>query len=313
MRVERDARYAAVAVFALAAIAAAFAFVWWYSGRADRRVYETYEIYFEGSVSGLAQGSPVRYLGVDVGRVRRLSVARDDPGRVKVVAEVDSAAPLSGATRARLGLLGLTGLLYIDLQLDPEADPDAVLAQGVNHPVIPARKGDIEAFLERLPDLVTHVGEVMTRIEKLLDDRNLQAVGESLANVRDATAELPALSRDAAALTAELRVAAAQATALTRQLNALAADSRPDTEAVIRNGRVAAEKLATAASSLERILTANEAALSGAAGQGALELQQLLLDLQSATSEVRSLARSLRERPSSLLRDAPEGGVEIAP
>ena len=310
---ERDARYAAVAVFALAAIAAAFAFVWWYTGRADRRVYENYEIYFEGSVSGLAQGSPVRYLGVDVGRVKRLSVARDDPGRVKVVAEVDADAPLSGATRARLGLLGLTGLLYIDLQLDPEADPAAVLVQGNAYPVIPARKGDIEAFLERLPDLVTRVSEVMTRIEKLLDDRNLQAVGDSLANIRDATEEMPALSRDAAALIAELRVAAAQTTALTRQLNAVAESSRPDAEAAIENGRVAAEKLATAAASIERILTANEAALAGAAGQGALELQQLLLDLQDASSEVRSLARTLRERPSSLLRDAPEGGVEIAP
>lgn len=310
---ERDARYAAVAIFALAAIVAAFAFVWWYSGRADRRVYENYEIYFEGSVSGLAQGSPVRYLGVDVGRVRRLSVARNDPGRVKVLAEVDSAAPLSGATRARLGLLGLTGLLYIDLQLDPEADPDQALVQGVHYPVIPARKGDIEAFLERLPDLVTHVGEVMTRIEKLLDEQNVQAVGESLANLRGATAELPALSRNAAALTAELRVAAAQVTTLTRQLTALAEESRPDAEAAIASGRVAAEKLATAAASLERIMTANEAALAGAAGQGATELQQLLLDLRDASAEVRSLAQALRERPSSLLREAPERGVEIAP
>jgi phospholipid/cholesterol/gamma-HCH transport system substrate-binding protein len=67
---ERDAKYAAVAVFALLAVAAAFAFVWWYSGRGDRRDYESYEIYFNGSVSGLARASPVRYLGVDVGRVR---------------------------------------------------------------------------------------------------------------------------------------------------------------------------------------------------------------------------------------------------
>jgi phospholipid/cholesterol/gamma-HCH transport system substrate-binding protein len=310
--VERDARYAAVAVFALAAIAAAFAFVWWYSGRADRRVYENYEIYFEGSVSGLAQGSPVRYLGVDVGRVRQLSVARADPGRVKVMAEVDSAAPLSGATRARLGLLGLTGLLYIDLQLDPEADPDQALVRGESYPVIPARKGDIEAFLERLPDLVTHAGSVMARIEALLDDENVQAVGDSLNDIREATAGLPALSREAAALTAELREAA-ETTALTRRLNDLSANSQPAAEAALASGRIAAEKLASAASSLERILTVNEAALAGAAGQGATELQQLLLDLRDASAEVRSLAQALRERPSSLLRESPERGVEITP
>jgi len=311
--VERDARYAAVAIFALAAIVAAFAFVWWYSGRADRRVYENYEIYFEGSVSGLAQGSPVRYLGVDVGRVRRLSVARDDPGRVKVLTEVDAAAPLSGATRARLGLLGLTGLLFIDLQLDPEADPDAALEQGVHYPVIPARKSGIDAFVERLPDLVTQVSEALTRIEKLLDEKNIQAVGDSLSDIRTATAELPALAQDAAALTAELRVAAAETTALTRRLNALAEKSGPATEAALESGRIAAEKLATAAGSLERIMTANEAALSRAAGNGTAELQQLLIDMRDASAEVRALAQALRERPSSLLRAAPERGVEIAP
>ncbi len=138
---ERDAKYAAVAAFALLAIAAAVAFVWWYSGSGERRDFVRYEIYFDGSVSGLAKGSPVRYLGVDVGRVRNLAIARDNPSRVRVMAEIDSEAPISGATRARLGLLGLTGLLYIDLQQDPEADPARVLAEGQRYPVIPVAQG----------------------------------------------------------------------------------------------------------------------------------------------------------------------------
>jgi phospholipid/cholesterol/gamma-HCH transport system substrate-binding protein len=310
--VERDARYAAVAVFALAALAAAFAFVWWYSGKGDRRSYERYEIYFDGSVSGLSQGSPVRYLGVDVGRVRNLSVARRDPGRVKVVVEVDSEAPLSGATRARLGLLGLTGLLYIDLQLDPEVDPSRTLENGENYPLILSRKGDIEAFLERLPDLIGHAGTVMTRVEALLADDNLRAVDDSLRNVREASAELPGLMRNAAALAADLRTTAAEATALTQRLNAVAAGSQSGLEGTLKSAQVASEKLARTADSLERIVAGNEAALSGLAGPGAVELQQLVLDVRDASAEVRALARSLRENPSSLLREAKEQGVEIA-
>jgi len=309
--VERDARYAAVTLFALAAIAAAFAFVWWYSGKGDRRTYERYEIYFEGSVSGLSQGSPVRYLGVDVGRVRNLSVARGDPGRVKVVAEVDSEAPLSGATRARLGLLGLTGLLYIDLQFDPDVDPARPLEQGESYPVILSRKGDIEAFLERLPDLIGHAGEVIVRVEALLADDNLQAVGDSLRNVREASDELPGLMRDAAGLAAELRTTAAEATALAQQMNALAAGSQAGLAGTLQGAQVAAEKLARTAESLERVVAGNEAALSGLAGSGAVELQQLVLDVRDASAEVRALARSLRDNPSSLLREAKEQGVEI--
>ena len=309
---ERDARYAAVALFALAAVAAAVAFVWWYSGQGDRRVYERYEIHFDGSVSGLAQGSPVRYLGVDVGRVENLSVSRRDPGRVRVVAEIDSEAPLSGATRARLGLLGLTGLLYIDLQLDPDANAATPLAQGEKYAVIPARKGDIEAFLEKLPDLVGHAGAVMARIESLLGDDNLASVSDSLRNLREASAELPAISRDTAALTTELRRTAVEVTTLAQRMQSIASNSQPALEASLAGTRSAAERLARIAESLERIVAGNEAVLAGFAGSGVADLQQLVVDVREASVEVRALARALRDQPASLLRESRESGVEIA-
>jgi phospholipid/cholesterol/gamma-HCH transport system substrate-binding protein len=285
--------------------------VWWYTGRGDQRSFEAYEIYFEGSVSGLAQGSPVRYLGVDVGRVRTLSVTRADPGRVKVVAEVDSETPVSGATRARLGLLGLTGLLFIDLQLDPEENPARLLTRGEQYPVIQARKGDIEAFLERLPDLVARAGAVMERVELLLGDGNIASIEGTLADLRKASAALPGLSRDAAALVQDLRVVAGQSVELTQRMNGLAESSQPGLEATLASSRVAAEKLANTAASLERIVARNEAALSGAAGSGMVEMQQLVIDLRDVSNEVRALARGLRAQPSSLLRGVPDGGVEL--
>jgi phospholipid/cholesterol/gamma-HCH transport system substrate-binding protein len=310
---ERDAKYATVAAFALLVIAAAFAFVWWYSGRGDTREYGRYEIYFEGSVSGLSQGSPVRYLGVDVGRVATLAVNRDDPGRVKVVTEIDSATPLSGATRARLGLLGLTGLLYIDLQVDPDASATQALARGDEYPVIESRKGNIEAFLAGLPDFVGKAGAVMARIETLLGDENLQAVGESLRNIRDTSAEMPQLVRGATEVATELRGTAEDLSALAQRLSGVAASSQPQLEASLASLRVATEKLAKTAESLDRIVAGNEATLDALAGSGAAELQQVLVDVRDASAEFQALARTLRERPSSIVREPRESGVEIAP
>jgi hypothetical protein len=76
--------------------------------------------------------------------------------------------------------------------------------------------------------------------------------------------------------------------------------------------QAASEKLGRTAESLERIVVGNEAALGGLAGSGAAELQQLVFDVRDASAEVRALARTLRERPSSLLRESKEQGVEIA-
>jgi phospholipid/cholesterol/gamma-HCH transport system substrate-binding protein len=310
---ERDAKYAAVAVFAMLAIAAAVVFVWWYSDRGERRDFVRYEIYFDGSVSGLARGSPVRYLGVDVGRVRSLSIARDNPSRVRVMAEVDSETPISGATRARLGLLGLTGLLYIDLQQDPEADPARVLGEGQRYPVILSRKGDIEAFVERLPDLLGDTARLVERVEGLLTDQNLQAVSTALTNVETASRDLPAITRSAAELAAELRTTSAEVSALARKVHAVADTAGPQVEASLAGVRATAEKMSRTADSLERIVAGNEASLAQFAGSGVADLQALAVDLRGTSEEVRALARGLRDRPSSLLIEQKESGMEIPP
>jgi phospholipid/cholesterol/gamma-HCH transport system substrate-binding protein len=310
---ERDAKYAAVAAFALLAIAAAVAFVWWYSGRGDRRDYVRYEVYFDGSVSGLSRGSPVRYLGVDVGRVRNLSVERDNPSRVRVITEIDSEAPVNGATEARLGLLGLTGLLYIDLQQDTARKADRPLDAGRNFPVIPSRKGDIEATVEKLPDLLGRAAAVVERLEVLLSDRNLESVSTTLANVTSASTELPGIAREAAVLATELRGTSAEVNGLARQLRGVAERSAPELEASLASVRATADKLSRTAESLDRIVVGNEATLARFAGSGVDDLQALVGDLRGASEEIRGLARDLRERPSSLVVEPRQGGLEIPP
>lgn len=308
---ERDAKYATVALFTLGCVLAAVAFVWWYSGRGDRRDYDTYEIYFEGTVSGLSKGSPVRYLGVDVGRVTSLKVDKNDPRRVKIVADIDSTAPVSGATQAKLGLLGLTGLLYIDLEQDPSAPGIKRFAQGEKYPVIASRKGTIEASVERLPQILGQASEIMARIERVLADENVRSLGATLAHIEQASAQLPETMTDLRALTADLRSVSTQTLELTGRLNGTLAQANPELVAVLANARVASEKLARAADGLDGLFNGNDGALGRSAGVSVAELQQLMIDARDASAEVRSLARELRERPSSLLLQPAPSGVEM--
>ncbi len=308
---ERDAKYATIALFALACVAAAVAFIWWYSGRGDQRDYQTYEIYFQGTVSGLSKGSPVRYLGVDVGRVTYLGVDKADPGQVKVISDIDSSAPISGGTLAKLGLLGLTGLLYIDLQQNPDTSGTKALQQGTQYPVIPSRKSSIEASIERLPEILGQATEVLARIEHVLSDENVHSVGATLAHLEQASADLPAMTAEARALATELREISSSTLELTNRLNQTLGKAQPDFEATLANARVASDNLARTADSLNRLLNQNEGGLGKAAGASVAELQQLVIDARSASNEVRELARTLRERPSSVLFEPKAAGVEI--
>ena len=131
---DRDANYVAVGAFVLLVIAMAVSFVFWYTDQQDKRTYQRYEIYFPGSVSGLTAGSPVRYLGVDVGKVVRIGLDPQQRKTVQVIADIDSTAPIDDRTRASLSLQGVTGLLFIDLEQDPKAESTGALAQGQRYP-----------------------------------------------------------------------------------------------------------------------------------------------------------------------------------
>ena len=97
---EREANCTAVGAFVLLIVTMAGLFVYWYAGSSDNRDYRRYEIYFEGSVSGLNRGSTVRYLGVEVGRVVTIRIDKRAADRVQVIADIDSATPISSDTLA---------------------------------------------------------------------------------------------------------------------------------------------------------------------------------------------------------------------
>ena len=112
---ERSANYAAVGAFVLLVSLIGALFVYWYSDTREHRNYNRYEVYFDGTVSGLECGAAVRYFGVGVGRVVEMRIDPRDSSRVMVIVDIDASTPVSDMTVAELSLQGVTGLLSIDL------------------------------------------------------------------------------------------------------------------------------------------------------------------------------------------------------
>src|SRR5690242_3083146 len=202
---EREANYAAVGAFVLLVALIGALFVYWYSDTREHRVFRRYEIYFDGSVSGLERGAAVRYLGVGVGRVQLMRIDPRDAGRVQVIVDIDSSTPISDRTLAELQLQGVTGLLYIDLQQIKANGPLPPPVPGINYPVIRSTRSRFDVFLARLPDVLASAGELVDRASRALSDQNIAAISRSLNNIDKATAGLPQTLRDVNALIAELR------------------------------------------------------------------------------------------------------------
>ena len=310
---EREANYVAVGAFILLVMAMAVAFVLWYTDANDQRDYDVYEIYFTGSVSGLDRGSPVRYLGVDVGRVRRLSIDRRDASRIVAVVEIDQEAPISSATRASLGLQGVTGLLYVDLKEVPNVNKAVPLAMGERYPVIESIASNFDVFLSSLPELMGRANELLARIGRVFSDENLAGLSDTVKSLRAASVGLPQTSQNITKLVDEMRGTVKEINGAAVALRGISEDARPEVKVALERLTETANNLAQASERMDRFTQKSEAQLGDFSEQGLFELERLVRETRSAAREFRDLSRSLRENPSQILYEPPPSGVEIPP
>jgi phospholipid/cholesterol/gamma-HCH transport system substrate-binding protein len=290
----------------------ALSFVFWYTDQNDKRSYQRYEIYFKGTVSGLTAGSPVRYLGVDVGKVARILIDPQQRNRVEVIADIDSTTPLDARTQASLSLQGITGLLFIDLEQDPKATAPGVLAQGLEYPVIRSAPSDFDVLLSSLPALTTHLVELVDRFNQVFSDENVRAFKSTLDNARLASERLPGTLREVQDLMVEVRHATEQVQGAAADLRGIEAQAAPEVGSAIANIRHVSDNLSKTSDQLERFIADNEPGVSRFTRQSLPEFEQLLRESRQAARDFRDLSISLKQNPSQLLYEPNYRGVEVA-
>lgn len=310
---DRDPNYVAVGAFVLLVIAMGISFIFWYTDQQERHSYERYEIYFQGSVSGLSAGSPVRYLGVDVGKIQRISLDPQQRKRVQVIAEVDSTAPIDSATRASLSLQGITGLLFIDLEEDSRASSQGELPHGQKYPVIASSQSNIDVLLESLPNLTTHMVDLVDRLTQVFSDENVKTFSATLANAKATSERLPGALKEVQELIGDARRATQEIQGTAAEFRGIVQHSGPDLETAFANVRQVSESLQRTSERLDHFVADNEPGLSRFTRQSLPEFEQLLRESRQAARDFRDLSRSLKQNPSQLIYESNYRGVEVPP
>ena len=121
----------------------------------------TYVTYFDESVQGLQADSAVKYRGVEIGKVKSIKVA-PDYRLIEVAMKIDLSADLQYNTTAQLRTLGITGIVFIELDRlktnDSSSSP--IINFKTVHPVIPSRPSDISRFLSDTDALMQNIKEI---------------------------------------------------------------------------------------------------------------------------------------------------------
>ncbi|HTY92305.1 MAG TPA: MlaD family protein [Steroidobacteraceae bacterium] len=310
---EREANYAAVGAFVLLVVAMAGLFVYWYTDARGHRDFTRYEVYFDGSVSGLTQGAAVRYLGVNVGRVVSMYIDHRNPSRVQVIVDIDSATPVSEESVAELSQQGVTGVLFIDLLREAGNKQLLAAVPSERYPVIRSAKSNIDLLLASLPGMVGRATEVLSRADLLLDDANLTSIAHTLANLDATSRGLPGTITDLRALIADLHATSAEFRATATSVRGVTDAAGPQLRDAVEHIATVTARLSDATANLDQMIRENRGDVRAFTRDSLPELERLLGDSRAAVSEVRDLAHSLHENPSQLLFEKPDQGVLIPP
>ncbi|MDO9116810.1 MAG: MlaD family protein [Nitrospira sp.] len=144
-------------------------------GKTDYRgVNDRYEAFMRESVAGLSVDSTVKYRGVDVGRVKAITLNQSNPEEVLLTLDIARGTPIKTDTIAVLETQGLTGLATINLTGGSRDAPPLQAEPGQEYPVIKTGPSLFFRLDEGMSRLLSEKG-----LAKLLTDLDVLVKGAS--------------------------------------------------------------------------------------------------------------------------------------
>jgi phospholipid/cholesterol/gamma-HCH transport system substrate-binding protein len=266
----------------------------------DTGIRHTYEISTRETITGLQEQAPVRFRGVDVGKVGTIGFDPKVRGNVLVRILVDRDTPLTKESFATLSHQGVTGLAFIQLD-DTSKNAPPLLPDDANPPRIPLKPGLLARLEERGEVLLTRVEEVTTRVNRMLGDENQKRFSNALDSFGTAAESASVLARRLDQTVAkQLDPALAEATATMKGVQ----------KSVEQIGRTAdefgktAQRLNAKDGPIDRIAEGTDALSAAAENFSNSTLPRLNRATDDASRSIRILGRTMNnisENPQSLI------------
>ena len=283
--------------------------LWLASGGAFQKKYDLYQAIEDESVAGLNLNAPVKYSGVDVGKVRGIRLDPSNPERVNLLFAIERGTPIKVDTIAMLKTQGLTGITYVELSGGVKGSPPLRAIAGARYPVI-RTKPSLSARLENiLTNVLAKLDSTSTNINAILSDENRAAFKNALADIAT-LARTFAARKDTidAGIThaGQTLENTAQATA---QIGPLIDRLSRSANAVEKMGNEVAN---TSVSAGKTIDTAG-ASVKRFSAETLPELERLLGELSVLSASLRRLSEQTERNPAGLLfgrKPVPEGPGE---
>lgn len=327
---ETRINYVAVGLFVIVLATLWVAASIWLMFGNPRANYEEYVSYFTESVSGLVVDAPVNYRGVQVGKVKDISLSPDNPERVQLLLDIRRDAPVKTDTKATLRSQGLTGLYYVELIGGSKEAPSLAPRPGGGPPEIPSEPSLFMRLDQAVTGLLDNLDKVSDRLSVLLSDENMASLQTTMANVADISDAVAQNREQIAATIKDARQSMAELNRLTTDLASRSdrirsgiddfssaagdlADFSGRLPGIMDDMESMTGKLKDASARLDELTRNGNAALGQVNSATVADFNQTLYQLRSTLASLERLSAQLQSQPDSLIygeRKRPPGPGE---
>lgn len=188
--------YTVVGLFVIFLTAAIIFSIIWLSVGFYTKDYNTYEVYMNESVAGLNIDAPVRFNGVEIGKVKAINLHPENPQIVCILLDIIQGTPISVSTVAVLSTQGLTGVAYIDLLVKGLDKRPLLRLPGQKYPIIRSSPSLFLRIDQAITEITNDFNNISESLTSLLDVENRRTVKSTLKNLDRITGELAGKSKE---------------------------------------------------------------------------------------------------------------------
>jgi phospholipid/cholesterol/gamma-HCH transport system substrate-binding protein len=287
---------ARLGVFVISGVVLLLVFVSVTLGLKLSRTTKTYYAYFEGeSLSGLEQGALVKYTGVPIGKVDKITYQRRDLLKVKVALSVRPDFPMKNDMYATTGLMGITGLKYVEVL--GGSDTAHLLKNG----------GEIQTRVSMFSSISGKAEAIVAKVELLINNLNRLTNPDSLKSLRLLVENIGAITSDVRQLTGtmtpKVESMTSSAVSIMRKVDRIAGNVQDLTgtiDTAFSAGRITRTISSVDSAAIALKLVADN--LSLLVRQSREDFSVSTRNLREASESANQLAKMLAENPSLLIR-----------
>jgi phospholipid/cholesterol/gamma-HCH transport system substrate-binding protein len=307
---EPKVNYTLIGLFVVLFTAALAVVVLWLGKGDYRKTYDRYYAYMTESVAGMSVNSPVKYRGVDVGRVKEIELNPDNPEQVRLTLDILRGTPVKEDTVAILDSHGLTGLAFVNLAGGSRDSPTLTAKGDQVYPAIKSGPSLLYRLDEALSKLLADqaLSRLLNNSTGLVEEARLVLDEQNRASLKQALHDLATVTQTLAARNQRLEQgvdSAAQTFQNLAQVSKTLNEELPIILARVQRSVTAldsmSKELARTGTTVGAMVADTKPNLEQFTGQTLSEAGLLVTELRQLTATMQRVATQLEQEPSSLV------------